>query len=79
MFETVTGDDQLAPPLVEVKAEIPVISIGTTTVPLGCTSGCPPMPDDRFAVCVAGPHVNPPSLEVLIRIPSPVKGLSHST
>ena len=43
--------------------------MGTTTVPLGCTSGCPPMPVARFAVAVAGPPVRPPSVEVLIRIP----------
>ena len=79
MFETVAGTDQLPPPFVEMKAEIPEVSIGTITVPLGCTSGCPPTPAAWVAVVFAAPQVRPPSLEVLIKIPSPVSGLSHST
>jgi len=52
MLETVTGADQVDPPLVELKAEIPLVSIGTTTVPLGCTSGCPPIAEG--VICSAG-------------------------
>ena len=51
---TVTVLLQLAPPLLEVKARSAVslvLSMGTITVPLGCTSGCPPMPVALLAVC----------------------------
>src|SRR4051794_37701345 len=61
---TVTGADQLAPPLVELNAEMPLVSIGTTTFPLGCTRGCPPIPPARFAVPIADDHVSPPSVDV---------------
>src|SRR5436309_2366087 len=72
---------QLAPPFVEVKASSAVslaFSIGTTTVPLGCTRGCPPITVALLAVDCLGLHVNPPSEEVLIwtRLPLPLS--SHS-
>src|SRR5208283_3468899 len=62
------GADQLVPPFVELNAAISPASrrTGTTTVPLGCTRGCPPIPPAESAVGVAVPQVNPPSLEVLI-------------
>src|SRR5689334_22874375 len=43
----VTGVLQVDPPLVERKARIDVsvaLAIGTMTVPLGATTGCPPIP-----------------------------------
>src|SRR5579864_2186196 len=67
-FEMVTAAVQVTPPSVELKADIAFVSSGTTTVPLGCTSGWPPIPCTRSAVGFGTPHVNPPSLEVLIRI-----------
>src|SRR3954447_13439064 len=45
---------QLAPPLVDLKAPIVVsfaLAVGTMTVPLGWTTGCPPMTP---ALLVAG-------------------------
>src|SRR5271165_232516 len=86
MFEIVPGALQLSPPLLETKADMRVVkpvptptsvSIGTTTVPFGCTRGWPPIPWARFAVGVGGPQVSPPSTEVLIKISS-VGGSSHS-
>ena len=74
----VVGADQLTPPLVDENADSPKVSIGTTTLPFGCTSGCPPIPVARFEVVVAAPQVRPPSLDVLIRIWSPAEGSSHS-
>src|SRR5512135_882190 len=62
---------QLAPPLVERNTRSAVslaLSIGTMTVPLGCTTGCPPRPVALLAVFLAGPQVSPPSEEVLILI-----------
>src|SRR5215472_14083197 len=79
ILETVTGALQLAPPSADVNAAITPVSIGTTTFPLGCTSGCPPMPLVKFAVGVGTPQVNPPSLVVLMRIWSLLNGSSHST
>src|SRR5947208_4454179 len=60
---------QLLPPSVERKERIAVSkqsSMGTMTVPLGCTRGCPPMTHALSGVVNAGPHVLPPSVEVLI-------------
>src|SRR5205085_3749015 len=69
---------QLAPPLVELNAPMAVslaLAMGTITVPSGRTTGWPPMTPLLFVR--AGPHVMPPSLEVLIcnRLPAP--WLSH--
>src|SRR5215472_7323776 len=72
-----TGLVQLLPPFVELKADMVPPSNGTTTVPLGCTKGCPPIPPALFAVPIAFPHVSPPSVDVDIKS-SPVSGLSHS-
>src|ERR1700755_1285932 len=62
-----TAPVQLAPPLVEMKADMPPSKSakGTTTVPLGCTSGLPPIPKSPFAVVFGALHVKPPSVEVL--------------
>src|SRR5437763_12500799 len=66
---TVTVLLQLTPPFVDLKARtLPSkqSSIGTMTVPLGCTRGCPPMTQALLAVVFGAPHVLPPSVEVLI-------------
>ena len=78
-FEIITGAVQLNPPFLELKADMALVSMGTTTVPFGCTSGWPPIPVAKFAVGVATPHVSPPSVEVLIKISSELRGSSHST
>src|SRR5437879_5094763 len=60
---------QVLPPSVDLKDRIAVSkqsSIGTMTVPLGCTRGWPPMTQALSGVVNAGPHVLPPSVEVLI-------------
>src|ERR1035437_6710247 len=68
-FEIVTGAVQLSPPSLELKADMKAVSvcpttttvsIGTTTVPFGCTRGWPPIPFARFAVGVATPQVRAP-------------------
>src|SRR6266566_3482109 len=64
---------QLAPPSAEVKDTMRKLTpakplIGTITVPLGCTRGCPPMPCALLAVDCPAPQVSPPSVEVLIWI-----------
>src|SRR4029453_17739664 len=66
---TCTIADQLAPPSTEPNTsrefwlQPPVI--GTITVPLGCTTGWPPVALAVLAGVSTGPHVSPPSLEVL--------------
>src|SRR5579872_2626290 len=73
---------QLDPPLVDMKAAISPelkLKIGTTTLPFGWTTGCPPIPNSSSAVFFAVPQVWPPSVEVLIYTRSPLAGLSHST
>ena len=78
---TVTAVLQLAPPLVERNARIEVsvaLAIGTTTVPLGCTTGCPPMPVALPDVLSAAPQVSPPLVEVDILIRLPLAWSSHS-
>src|SRR5438105_3853706 len=60
---------QVLPPSVDRKERIAVSkqsSMGTMTVPLGCTRGCPPMTQALSGVVCGAPHVKPPSLEVLI-------------
>jgi hypothetical protein len=74
---TRTGFDQLAPPLVERMEMICVskaFAEGTITVPLACTSGCPPRPIALLAVAIGGPHVRPPSVDLLAsrRLPWPL-------
>ena len=59
---------QVAPPSVDLMDRTAVSkqsSMGTMTVPLGCTSGCPPMTQVWSGVVFAAPHVNPPLVEVL--------------
>src|SRR5213595_1639613 len=57
------------PPLVDVNERI--AEYGTTTVPLGCTTGCPPRPDGVPDGETGADQVAPPSLERLstIRLP----------
>src|SRR4051794_19887311 len=77
----VTGELQLPPPLVERKARIDVsvaLAIGTTTVPLGCTTGWPPIPVALPDVLRAAPQVSPPSVDVDILIRLPLPWSSHS-
>src|ERR1043166_9439852 len=67
---------QESPPSVDRNERIDdsdASAIGTTTVPFGWTSGCPPSPVPLFAVFFAAPHVRPPSddVTILIRLPSP--------
>src|SRR6266480_2362249 len=70
--ETITVALQLLPPLVEMKDLIlkgwvafnTKPRIGTTTLPLGRTTGCPPMPKSWLAVSFGGPQVSPPLWEV---------------
>src|SRR5476651_920893 len=79
-FATNTDEPQLAPPSVEVNASIatfPKAQNGTTTLPFGCGSGSPPWPTAPSAEFFAGPHVRPPSLDVL-RLTWPVDVESHS-
>lgn len=66
---TVVVADQVAPPFVDRNACSAVslaLSIGTTTVPFGWTSGWPPMPVALFAVARRVLHVSPPSVETLM-------------
>src|SRR4029077_16613972 len=71
---------QLFPPLVELKAIIPPKpSMGTTTLPLGCTRGWPPSPPAPSAVFLPALQVLPPSVDVLMKMRSPNAGSSHST
>src|SRR4051812_41264947 len=76
----VTGVLQVEPPLVDRNARIEVslaLAIGTITVPLGCTTGWPPIPVALPPVFLATPHVNPPSVDVLILIRLPLPWSSH--
>src|SRR6266567_2853914 len=61
------------PPLVEVNARIaePLAEYGTTTVPFGWTSGCPPSPVGVPDGDTGADQVRPPSLErdMTIRLP----------
>jgi hypothetical protein len=53
-------------------------SNGTTTRPLGCTTGWPPRPLSRPSVSIGADHVSPPSVDVLISSTSPAPKLSSS-
>src|SRR2546423_12429829 len=78
---TVTLLLQVAPPLVETNEMIAVskaFAAGTTTVPFGCTTGCPPSPVALLAVGTGEPQVSPPSVDVLIRIRLPLPKSSNS-
>src|SRR5438876_5339115 len=61
--------DQLAPPSVERNTSrefwLQPPAIGTTTVPFGWTTGWPPVALAVLAGVSTGPHVSPPSVEVL--------------
>src|SRR4051794_24889829 len=72
---------QLAPPFDDVKKKtLPKLpETGTTTVPLGRTSGWPPRPLALSAVVREVPHVRPPSLEVFISTRLPAPASSHWT
>src|SRR3954454_471797 len=68
---TAWAADHAAPPSLDLKARIAVsssLAMGTITVPLGWTTGWPPMPTSPPAVCCGVPHVAPPSDDVLIRM-----------
>ena len=60
----------VAPPSSTAKAEMlpSRLSKGTTTRPLGCTTGCPPRPFGRPAGTIGIDHVRPPSVDVLIEL-----------
>jgi hypothetical protein len=77
---TLTACDQLAPPFVDTNDEIAPfrLSNGTTTVPFGWTTGCPPRPLSCPAVSIGTDQVTPPSLEVLMYSTSPCPKLSNS-
>src|SRR5436305_4430585 len=63
---TVTGAFQVAPPSAERHAmtdDSSALSPGTITVPLGCTTGWPPMPVALVAVERGRPQVRPPSVD----------------
>ena len=57
---------QVVPPSLELNASMlfETPRIGTITLPLRCTSGCPPRPAAELAVARAAPQVSPPSVEV---------------
>src|SRR2546429_3097906 len=75
-----TVELQDVPPLVEVNERIadPLAEYGTTTVPLGCTTGCPPRPDGLPDGEIDGDQVAPPSLERLMTIRLPLVVTSTS-
>ena len=75
-----TEAPQEVPPLVEVTERIadPFAEYGTTTVPLGCTTGCPPRPDGLPDGEVGADQVAPPSLERLSTIRLPLLVMSTS-
>src|ERR1700730_502433 len=57
------------PPSVDLNERTAVSkqsSMGTITVPLGCTTGCPPMTQALSGVVLAAPHLKPPSVDVRI-------------
>ena len=63
--EIAYGPEKLVPPFVDTKdsmAPSDPVSIGTTTVPFGCTTGCPPMTLDPAGM-LASAHVKPPLVE----------------
>src|SRR5438105_15088365 len=74
---TCTAAPQLAPPSVDEKDSIAAPTNppkkGTITVPLGCTSGCPPipLPPPPVPLLSAGAQVWPPSVDVDIQIMPP--------
>src|SRR3954468_2308698 len=67
-LETSTEARQLAPPSTERKERIWPEELwnGTSTVPLGRTTGWPPRPLAASPVFSAGPQVSPPSVDRLI-------------
>src|SRR5215472_18916440 len=70
---------QLAPPSSEIKDRMsPKPQNGTTTRPLGSTSGWPPRPLAASAVVIGSNQVAPPSVEVVIKIRPPSETESHS-
>src|SRR5215472_13783843 len=77
ILEMVTVLLQLWPPSVERNAAMAPPSNGTTTVPLGCTSGWPPRPPAWSTLGLPGPHVCPPSVDVLIRTCPVLAAASH--
>lgn len=79
---TVTGAVHVVPPSVDSNARMLDRNwspSGTITVPFGCTSGLPPVPNAPFVVPCFALHVLPPSVDVLIWILSPRLKSSHST
>jgi hypothetical protein len=84
------GDDlvsaQLRPPLMVVKtSRFPscrtnplTLEMGTTTVPLGSTTGLPPTPWNLLAVATGADQVLPPLVDVLISTRKPLLTTSHS-
>src|SRR5439155_14377879 len=78
---TLTDRLHVPPPSVdrnEMIAFSNALAAGTTTVPFGCTTGCPPSPVARLAVATGVPQVSPPSCDVLMRIRSPAPKSSNS-
>src|SRR2546430_10494185 len=73
---TTTDDVHVAPPSVERNARMLPELYGTTTVPFGWTTGWPDSPPGTDGMRT-GPHVAPPSTEVLIWIWSPRPASSH--
>src|SRR3954464_14676394 len=68
----------LTPPLVELNAPIAVslaLAVGTTTVPLGRTTGWPPI--TPLLLVAGADHVWPPLLDRLIRSALPAPWSSH--
>ena len=70
LLDTATDAFHVRPPLVEVNArtDASFAEYGTTTVPLGWTSGRPPSPDGRPDGICSADQVCPPSCEVTITI-----------
>src|SRR5215203_4945320 len=73
MVETSTEARQLAPPSMERRERIWPEELwnGTSTVPLGRTTGWPPRPLAASPVFSAGPQVTPPLVErrIFMRLP----------
>src|SRR5216684_2011032 len=82
MVAIVTASVRVAPPSVDPKDAIlarpSIDSNGTTTLPLGCTTGCPPRPWACWGVEIGTLHVAPPSLDVLSCSRSNTAKLSNS-
>jgi hypothetical protein len=74
MVETSTVARQLAPPSMERNERIWPEELwnGTSTVPLGRTTGWPPRPLAASPVFSAGPQVLPPlvDLRIFMRLPA---------